>query len=351
MIPYILLAISPLVLSVFFPQLNEKEKLKRKYLILCGIILILFMGLRSKYVGSVDTSHYYNMMERALPCNSWQEYYRSDYVEGGFQFFVYCLSRVFDSSYSLIFVSSVIFVITVLYCIYKNSDNVVLSTVMYITLGLMQFEMQGMRQAIAMAIGMVSFEFVKKRKMIPFILLVLVAIQVHRTAVVLVAIYVISFLSYNMWTLLLLAIGSGVVFYYSDTLMNFANEIFETDYTQSIDSGGFVATAIYILIILFAMLFNRKIRYQKEDKTQSTIMLLTIVGMVSYVMRYVGVGISERISYYFMFGQLLLFPNTISVFKQEQRKIINIAIYMLCIGLFIYRLNGSNFIPYEFFWS
>lgn len=351
MLTYILLAISPLLLCVFFPRLNESDKRKKKYLTLCGIILILFMGLRSKFVGSTDTYNYYNMMQKALLCNSWSEFYNDDGVESGFQFFVYCLSRVFDSSQMLLFVTSVIFVVAVLYCIYKNSDNVVLSTVMYITLGLMQFEMQGMRQALAMAISMVAFEYVKQRKIIPFALLIILATQLHRTAFVFIAMYFIAILSYNWWSLLLIAVGTGVIFSNAGVLMAFANDVFDTDYSQTIDSGGFVATAIYVLIILFAMLFNTKLKKEKEEKNHTTIMFLTIIGMISYVMRYVGVGIAERISYYFMFGQLLLLPNTVSVFKEEQRKLINAAIYVLCIGLFIYRLNGSDFIPYKFFWS
>lgn len=351
MATYVLLAMFPILLSVFFPRVNERKKLKRIYITICGIILVLFMGLRSQYVGSADSSHYYAMMERAIVRSSWQEYYDADYVEAGFQFFVYCLSRVFKSPQMLLFVTSLIFVVAIMYCIYKNSNNVVLSTVMYITLGLMQFDMQGMRQALAMAICMFAFEFVKKRKLIPFVLLIILATQLHRTAFVFAVIYFIAMLSYNWWSLLLIAAGSGVIFYFADSLMAFANDVFETEYAQEIDSGGFVATAIYVLIVLFAMIFSKNLKREKGEKPQTTIMFLTIVGMLSYIMRYVGVGIAERISYYFMFGQILLLPNTISKLDIEYKTLINAAVYVLCIGLFIYRLSSSDFIPYNFFWS
>lgn len=341
----------PLLFSVFFPKMNEYDKRKRKYLVLCGIVLILFIGLRSRFVGSEDSFNYYNMMRRALLCESWQEYFDPDYVEEGFQFLVFCLSRIFNSAQFLFIASGIIFVVAVCYCIYKNSENVVLSMTMYVTLGIMQFQMQGMRQSVAMAICMVSFEFVKKKKIIPFALLVILAMQFHRTAVVIAAIYVVSILAYNVWSILLLAICSGVVFAYTDQLMAFANDLFETDYSQTIDSGGFIATAIYVLIIVFAMIFYRKEMSQKKDKTASTIMFVTILGFVSYIMRYFGVAISERISFYFMFGQLLLLPNAIKKLPAEYQKPMEFAITILCIALFLYRLNGSAFIPYKFFWS
>ena len=351
MIIYAFIAIMPLLFSVFFPKMNEYDKRKRRYLVLCGIVLILFIGLRSRFVGSEDSFHYFNHLKRALLHDSWQDYYRSDYVEGGFQFFVYVLSRIFDHPQYLFVVTGMIYVIAVCYCIYKNSENVVLSMTMYITLGIMQFQMQGMRQAIAMAICMVSFEFVKKKKIIPFALLVLLAMQFHRTAVVIAAIYVVSILAYNVWSILLLAICSGVVFAYTDQLMAFANDVFETDYSMTIDSGGFIATAIYILIIVFAMFFYRKELQQKKDKTASTIMFVTILGFVSYIMRYFGVLISERISFYFMFGQLLLLPNAIKKMPAEYRKVVEYAVSVLCIALFLYRIRGSNFVPYQFFWQ
>lgn len=360
MITYVLLASFPLLLSVIFPGVKENDKKKRKYLFLCGTVLVLFMGLRTKYLGSTDTYNYYNMMQRAILHTSWDSYYNDDGVEKGFQFFVYILSRIFDSPQMLLFVTSLIFVVAALYCIYKNSENVVLSTVMYITLGLMQFEMQGMRQALAMAICMFAFEFVKKKKLIPFALLVILAVQMHRTALVFAIVYFLTLLSYNWWSMLLIAVGSGVVFYFADTIMEFANDIFETEYAYTIDSGGFVATAIYILIVVFAMLFNKGLKNEKRlknnknekiDKTQTYIMYITIIGMLSYIMRYVGVGIAERISYYFMFGQILLLPNTVEKLEAEYRVVINAAIYILCIGLFMYRLNGTEFIPYNFFWA
>lgn len=351
MIIYAFIAIMPLLFSVFFPKMNEYDKRKRRYLTLCGIVLILFIGLRSRFVGSEDSFNYYNMMRRALLCESWQEYFDPDYVEEGFQLLVYVLSRIFNSAQFLFIVSGIIFVVAVCYCIYKNSENVVLSMTMYVTLGIMQFQLQGMRQAIAMAICMVSFEFVKKKKLIPFALLVILAMQFHRTAVVIAAIYVVSILAYNVWSIILLAICSGVVFAYTDQLMAFANDLFETDYSQTIDSGGFIATAIYVLIIVFAMIFYRKEMSQKKDKTASTIMFVTILGFVSYIMRYFGVLISERISFYFMFGQLLLLPNAIKKMPAEYRKVVEYAVSVLCIALFLYRIRGSAFVPYQFFWQ
>lgn len=351
MLLYFLVAISPLVISYFYPKLNTDDKIKKRYLIVCGIILILFIGLRSKYLGSEDSLSYYNHMKRALLCHSWDLFYNPGSIETGFQIFVYSLSKIFNSAQMLFVATAMIYVVSILYCIYKNSDNVVLSTVMYITLGLMQFHMQGMRQAIAMSICLIAFEFAKKKKILPFLLLVILASTFHRTSIIFAVTYFVAYLPYNWGILISLAISAIFLFFNSDTIMILANDIFDTDYAQTIDSGGFVATAIYVIIIVMAMLFHRKALHKKDDKTQATIMYITLIGFATYIMRYFGAGISERISFYFMFGQTLLLPNTINKISTEYKKAINIAAYVMCILLFLYRLRGSDFVPYEFFWN
>ncbi len=351
MILYFLVAISPLIFSYFFPKLNSDPKSKKRFLVLCGIVLVLFIGLRSQFVGSEDSINYYNHMRRALLVDSWNMYYNPNGIEKGFQVFVYILSRIFNSPQMLFVATAVIYSVSILYCIYKNSDNVTLSTVMYITLGLMQFEIQGMRQAIAMSICILAYEFAKKHKILPFAILVLLAALFHRTAIVFAITYFITMLPYNWIILIGLGLGSGILLVYSAPLMELANDIFETNYAQTIDSGGFVATAIYIIIIAMGMMFYRKELYNKNNKNQATIMYLTIISFTCYIMRYFGAGISERISFYFMFAQCLLLPNTIKNISKDYKQFVSIAAYAICILLFLYRLRGSSFVPYRFFWN
>lgn len=351
MLIYFLVAISPLVISYFFPKLNIDNKVKKRYLIVCGIVLVLFIGLRSKYLGSEDSFSYYAHMQRAINCKTWDVFYNPSGFEFGFQVFLYLLSRVFPWAQTLFVVTGIIYVSSILHCIYKNSGNVVLSTVMYISLGLLQFQIQGMRQAIAISICIFSLEFIKKRKFIPFVLLMLLAFSFHRTAFLFAAIYFISYISYNWFNLLLLFVGSGIVINFTDALMVLGNDVFGTNYSKTIESGGFVATAIYILIVVFALVFYKKELHQKENKMPSTILYITLLGMVSYITRYFGIVIAERISFYFLFSQTILLPNSLTHVNREYKKAFTLVIYVLCVLLFLYRLQGNNFLPYKFFWN
>ncbi len=339
----------PIVISFLYKDIGINDKKKRNFLVVCGLILFLFMGLRSRYLGSTDTQNYYNMMKVAIGCDSWREYYNKDGVEVGFQMFTFLLSRIFTNPHALIIASSAIFVISVCFFIYRNSKDVAFSLVMYITLGLMLFEMQGMRQAIAMSICLFAYEFVKKRKLIPFLLCIAFAMTFHITAMVFVVVFFVSMIPYNLLNMVILTVISVVMTFTADNLVQFANEIFNMDYDNTVyESGGLVATSIYLLIIVFAVVVSKNM---KNCKNESSMFYVLCMGMVCFAMRYVGANIAERISFYFMFAQLIVLPNSIAYLKQRDRLLIKLIVYILMVCLFAYRLStGEKFLPYEFYW-
>lgn len=351
MVPYIITALIPIL--IYYPfnkdfQGLKKETNKKTYIFICGFLIFLFLAVRSRFVGSTDTQHYYDVMSKAIKAKKWDNFYDPNLYEAGFQFFVFLLSRVFKDPQWIIVISTAIYVGAICYFIYKNSDDATLSIVMYICLGLMTFQMQGMRQAIAMALCLFAYECAKNKKIIPFILWCALATSIHRTAIVFLVVYPVVQLKYNYINLTILFIGSILVLLLSNSIVALGNFIFDEHYTNLAEAGGYIATLIYILILLFYMLFAERIIM---DKQSVGIFYVVFIGFICYVLRYTGAQAAERISYYFMFGQSMLLPKILNVFSGKDRKIVKIVVYILIIALFAYRLNGSVVVPYEFFWK
>ena len=354
MIPYILISLFPIILYPPYHKkmrsmdINVRNKAKKNYLIICGIVLVLFMGLRNPRLGSTDTLNYYNNMRRAISAGSWSEYYIENYVESGFQMFVFLLSRVFKYAQALLFITSAIYVFCICFFIYRNSEDLVMSLVMYITLGLMTFEMQGMRQAIAMSICLLAYELLKGKKYWWFLLTVIFAMQFHRTAIIFLLVLLVFNLGYSTSKLIIVFLSSIAALLLTDRIIAFGRLLFDRDYTYVKETGGYIATLIYILILVFTVLFNQRL---KTDKQQSAMFYILFMGTVSYIMRYTGVMIAERISFYFMFSQMAMLPGSLRHIDGRNRAIIKITVHLLMIFLFVYRLNGSDFLPYRFFWQ
>ncbi len=344
---YLLLALTPVLLGVFFGDIKHNKKRRIKYFILCGVIMLFFMGLRHYSLGSTDTLHYYNRMKYAISCNTWESFYEPDLYETGFQVFMFIVARVFHHPQWILVISSLFYIISIFYFIDHNSEDISLSITLYISLGLMTFHLQGMRQAMAMCICLFAYEQAKKKKFFRFLLLVLLATTFHQTAIVFIVVYWIVRLKLNRRNVFLVSLISLVAIACSAPLVNVANTIFNEDYSGTVDSGGFVAVAIYIITLVVCYLYYSSY----EQDCGSPLVLVAIIGTATYLMRYTGVMIAERISFYFVFSQIALLPLVAKLIKPRERIIVNAFIVLLAVGLFAYRLGDSGFLPYSFHWS
>ena len=347
---YICVAFIPIVVSALFGDIDRNIAVKKKYCIVTGILLFLFLALRARTIGSTDTTNYYNTMARAINSPSWDSFFRPNLYEAGSQFFIWSLSRVFKDPQWLIVVTSAIYVISIMFCLWNNSKCIPVALMMYICLGMMSFQMQGMRQALAMSICLVAFEYAKKRKLIPFAFLVLLAMQFHRTAIVFFPVYLLSGLKFNWKSIACVMMGCIIMLSVSTRVVSIANNLFDRNYNTAINSGGFVALAIYMITIVVAPWLTKRAMPESQDIAAFYILL---IGATCYMMRYFGALAAERISFYFLFSQCIILPNVI-VDGRLNSKSRALAIYIvicLMVILYMYRLQGSDMIPYLWFWS
>lgn len=345
MIIYIALAAFPVLLGAFFPDLYENKKQKRQFYLICGFVMLLIMGLRHYSLGSSDTLNYYNAMKRASVSISWENFYNPDYFELGAQVFIYSLSRIFKDPQWLLVITSLMYIVAIFYFIDNNSDDIPLSITLYIALGLMIFNLQGMRQSIAMSICLFAYEQAKRKHLIRFLVLIIIAVTFHQTAIVFLPVYIVCRLRYSHKNMLIMSLIALLIITNASRITFIANSLFDRSYNTAVDQGGFVAMLIYIIILIITLLFDYRL---KDGNTKTPLLYILIIGLVSYMLRYFGTLAAERISFYFMFSQLVLLPNSQYFVVKQQRKIMRIIIFILAVALMAYRLHGSEFVPYRF---
>lgn len=365
MIPYLALAVVPvaflLIINGYYKtSVYEDEKAKKTYLFLCGMVLFLMIALRNNNVGSTDSLNYYNNWKELgeLDFRRIQEFIKNHKMEPGYLYSVWVLSHIFHNPQWVFIISGLFFSISVCRFIYINSDDVVMSIVMYICLGLYTFMVQGLRQSIAMSICLFALEYAKKRKPLKFLLLILIAYFFHRSSIVFLITYFLFWKDFTINIKIQMIIGAILILSATPLFVKYGNIIVEGEYGQTVDSGGFIFLTIYLLIILLAFLFMPRQKEKIEDKLlrtevcdQSFFLALTILGCCFYLMRYIGTLALERISFYFMFGQIITLPHVTKYFDTRSKRMINVIVIALSIALFMYRLRGSDLIPYQFFWQ
>ena len=348
MIPLLLLAVSPIIIKAFMGDITENRSKKNIYLTICGLCIIFVMGLRSRFSGSGDTSSYCSLFESVKNSgvgfldfiNQRSAESSLLFSEVGFSVYVWLLANIFPSSQWLLIITAIIMTVCTLKFISKHSEDVMLSLIMFICLGLFSFNMNGLRQCIAMSFCLLAYDYIKDKKLISFVLIILLAMSFHKSALIFAFAYFLAFMK-PKWNYVLFFITALVLFIVlADDISFLYDSMTGEDYSSgsSFDSGGIVVVAIYLIIIIVSLLFNKK-----WDKQSFLPLLLVLMGVSFYIIRYLSTQIYERISYYFFYFTILLLPTVISGFDGKSKLLINSIVIVLSIALFAYRLLNTNF--------
>lgn len=352
MIPYIALSLSPvlwgILASLIYQSSRNIDKKRRLVVVLSGICIFAMIALRSRELGSLDSTIYYQHWE-TLSRLSFQElllFIQTSRLEVGFLGACWLLSHIpcfVHPQYVFVFSG---LIITIAYCrfILKYCDDVILGLTMFICLGLYSFLVQGMRQAIAMSICLMGIPFCRERKLIKFACTVAVAMLFHKIAVVFLVVYFLYNRKLDTKTLPITIGILVLVIMFSSQILGVANDVFDMSYGTAVETGGLIAVAIYVITLVVAWLFKGRNQW---DKDYCFFYYITFWGGGLYILRYIGALAIERVSFFFMAGQLITLPNALRSIK-EGKALAAFAIWILSILLFLYRQNGS---AYYFFWQ
>lgn len=344
------MAMVPLIVRLCFKDIT-KPKNKRNYLIICGLIVLFFAGFRSRYSGSPDTDTYCKKFERMLLYGSFKDYARAErssifednffFSEVGFWYSTWLLSRIFSNSMWYVFFTTAFILYGTGRFIYKNSDNAMLSLVMFITLGLFNFCMNGMRQALAMTICLYAYEFAKKKKLIPFALTIILAMLFHKSSIFAGFLYFAARFEYDFKSGVLFIALATVLIYFAKDIMVLADTLFEKEYAEEVThAGGTMALLVYASVIGFGLLFAKK-QFEKQEAVGA--LYFSILGAIVFSMRFVFSSGYERISYYFLYYLCILFPFELKSFESKSQGIIKAIFISFCLLLFAYRSSGTYF--------
>ena len=349
MVILLLLSASPIIIKALMGDITENNKKKNLYMIICGLCIVFVMGLRSRFAGSPDTNNNCKLFESIQISNIGLLDFIKSRSEGnslllsefGYSVFVWLLANIFPSAQWLIFTIALITTVCTLRFIYKHSEDIVVSIVMFLCLGLFSFNMNGLRQCIAMSICLIAYDFIKEKKFVPFAILIIVAMSFHKSAVIFGFSYLFYKFKPNLYYTALFVAILLVITIFADNISLMYDNIVGQDYSsgESFETGGIVVVLIYLLTLGTALLFNKKL----TDQDVYFIFLMSLMGLSLYVIRFISTQMYERISYYFNYYILLLLPSTIARFDGKSKILINSIIIILSIALFAYRLIGTNF--------
>ena len=355
MIVYLLYVISPILIYSVYGLITKRDPNYRKedknvYLIIAGIVIFLMIGLRHPGNGSVDTRRYYEFWETMSRVSFKELGYtlKNIDLEIGYQLTTWGLSQIFHHGQWQLIFSGAFYAISVCYFVKRNCPNAVLALTVFNCLGLFNFMVQGLRQSIAMCICLWAIEQCKNRKLMKFILLILLASLFHASALVFLIVYILSMLRLDIKSGIIAGVAMAIGMLLLPQFFALINKAMNDSYEIGtiVEGGGVVAIIIYIIIVVFGLVFR-----DKNDSTHALFVYMAIIGCIMMIMRNSVSTVVERIAQYFAFAQMAIVSNSIELLRDKKSYfLIGALIIVLCVGVAVHKVSYSSLIPYQFFW-
>lgn len=332
----------------------ERAKLGKKILCVIGSLnWILLSGLRGVSVGD-DTmsyrSHFLEIETRpwgSLLDSVWDKFFHGANIKDpGYDIFVK-ITQLFTSNYQvfLVIVATLFFVLMGI-SIYKYSDNPYQSFLLFSTLFYSFFAITGIRQTIATAIAVFGgSHFVKERKWFSFMLLLVIAIPIHASAICFLPFYFISRIKINKSTLLMYWCAITLSFIFRNPFMNFLGGL--VGYDKYGANEGASIGAFMILLLLVAVVITLFSRFIVDNDNPIITMSINALFMACIFSSFllINQNAMRLVQYYSLFLMFLL-PEFRHIFKNPLSlncyKVIYVAMLML---LFVNQRPS-----YVFFW-
>lgn len=334
---------------------------RKKYIVFITILLILQSGLRHLAVGA-DTFAYYDTFER-LKGISWKEilntasaYYNlGEGKDPGYLILQKLFQYISDDYQNYLFFIAIIFFSALAYFIYKNTrmvSDALFAFVLYSTLFYSFFSITGIRQTLATALVLWSYELIKRKKLFYFLLLILLASTIHKSALIFIPLYFIRSKKAIKYLLIAFMILLPVMFAFSDTISLFFKSMDDTynDYEHQANLRPYNFVILHLVIFMMGLV-TYKASLQQKLYSNTWFWYAALLLATFFTTQVFAIHGFMRVIYYFSIFNLLLVPHMFNLlafkWKISPKQLMTWGIILLVL-LYIRGAWGSE---YKFFWQ
>lgn len=304
---------------------------------------LIFISAIRKDVGA-DYAAYYKYYNRILQGGNRER----------FEILYYLLNKVIASLHVsapwMFAACAMLFLMPLYKRILSDSPYPYFSIFLLIATGYYFFFLNGARQMIGAAIFMLAIPYIEKKKIIPFIVLILFSTGFHTMSIVFLATYVFSI--WKIDSRFLLIVTGGLILLSNVIARLFNNIIGGLDYysiylmsSYAQKGQGLISLVMAGSIVAFATIF-----YQKNNKKYQIYYDMQVMAFWVTIMTG-KVVLIERFRMSFGLSSVIFIPMIINGIENKKSRIICGGaigvLYFLYATYTIGVLNGNNVLPYQ----
>ena len=357
----------PLMLS-YFGNIR-KINVSKLVIPMATIPLLFFMSFRAINVGA-DTKQYVFVFNQISNISLFDLFKTNTYAVGGryrlsfeygYRLFNKLVSYFSTDGQAITVANSILIIFLLSLLIKKRSMHPALSIWLYITLGVFQTEMNMSRNAIAILICYLSLQFIKEKKLVKYILCVLIATLFHTSSILFIPLYWIvdkvKLTPKLMRKILIIAIvlgfGFSIVRQFLITSLPFGYGRYLIGNNTKLESLAVGVMHLLLVLLTWIMMDRAK---KSEAIQAETIGIWMFTANIFFFC--IGYDVHYAVRMAALFGPylIILIPNLLMKGIETENKRFNaIVIIIILTGItYILRLRINNIgatVPYEFFWT
>lgn len=350
---YALLFILPAIPCLLsrFPRLTNTDRcaFKKAAMILFFFVLFFLTAFRAHSVGN-DTKNYMNIYHRFA---SRDFAYALTYKEPAFAVLCKLVDAVFGDYQWLLIIVAALSIVPVMLLYSENAEYPMTTIALFVFLSVFYMYFSGLRQTIAIGIGMIAYYFTKKKKLVFFILAVFMAYLFHRSAIVLIIMYPVYRLRLMKRDIVFIVLGMVAIYVFNRPIFALLNGLIQ-DYEGLGDSntGAFMMLVLLIVFSVFAFVIS-----EEDSLDPDTIGLRNFLLLTTAIQMFVPLNfLVMRMGYYYM----IFLPITMTRFISRASRwsqvamIANLVLFLFfAVHFFVFApsTNTLHIFPYHFFWE
>lgn len=327
-----------------------------------AIVLLFFAALRNIEIGA-DTEQYVShfLQISHTKVSDFSTYSNGWYgdIETGYKFYNKFLSFFSLHPQTITIANSILQIGLIAAVIIKESKDKWLSIFIYFTFCFYQTALNLTPSSFVSYFMFLSYPFIKQRRLIPFLLFVLIGMSFHTSAIFFLPLYFLYQIKINKKTISLF-IGSGILgtVLYS-TVLPIILRLVPNKYISYIDgshsirqmSAEILVYVVQLIAILLCLSMMNKIERKKFIGGNSVMCWSFIYESILYMMA-TQARIFSRGAFLFSPYTIIIIPELISgISDLRKRKLLTIEIIVFGITIYIARVminNVGTTMPYKF---
>ena len=266
---YAIIVFSILIIGLLLGEWKPSRKKEILYLCISSVILIVFSSIRATNVG-IDYFQFYVPFFENVHSGGWgylisdANTYRSEF---GFSLLTYLISFVTGNPFVYAAVIAVFMVGLTALVLYRDCPKPWVGMFIFVAFNFFGNTLSYLRQSLAIAIFLFAIRYIKEKRIVPYMLLVLLAASFHNSLLLMIPIYFLAQIPVNRVSMGVYAGVTVLVLIFSwqlfDLVTQFVYQYYATEQNLYFMNGrdfmtGFVPVLAMVMIIGFKKLLLKQ---------------------------------------------------------------------------------------------